>query len=61
LGSTTHAFNMNQRYVPLAFSAGSGSLSVTAPANATLAPPGYYMLFIIGTNGAPSVAAIVRL
>ncbi len=61
LGSMTHAFNMNQRFVSLAFSSGSGNLSVTSPANATVAPPGYYMLFIIGTNGVPSVAAIVRL
>ena len=57
----THAFNMNQRYVSLSFSPGTGNLSVTAPANGTVAPPGYYMLFIIGTNGVPSVAAIVRL
>src|SRR4029077_8155763 len=45
-GSVTHAFNENQRYVPLTFNAGTGSLNVTAPANANLAPPGYYMLFI---------------
>jgi len=61
LGSMTHAINMNQRYVPLAFTAGTGTLAVTAPGNGTLAPPGYYMLFIVGTNGVPSVAAIVRL
>jgi hypothetical protein len=60
-GSVTHAFNMNQRYVPLSFTAGSGSLSVTAPANANLAPKGYYMLFIIDSNGVPSVAAFVKL
>jgi hypothetical protein len=61
LGSMTHAFNMNQRYVTLASTAGGGSLSVTAPANANLAPPGYYMLFIVNTNGVPSVASIVRV
>jgi hypothetical protein len=61
LGSMTHAFNMNQRYLSLAFVAGSGTLSVTAPASTNITPPGYYMLFVVGTNGAPSVAAIVRL
>ena len=52
---------MNQRYVPLSFSAGAGTLTVTAPANANLAPKGYYMLFIIDTNGVPTVATFVNL
>jgi hypothetical protein len=60
LGSMTHAYNQNQRFLSLPFVASGGSLSVTAPAGANIAPPGYYMLFIVGTNGAPSVAAIVR-
>jgi hypothetical protein len=59
--SVTHTIDMNQRYVPLSFTAGAGALSVTAPAHANLAPPGYYMLFIIDTNGVPSVAAFVKL
>lgn len=59
-GAVTHAIDMSQRYLPLAFTAGSGSLTVTAPANANLAPPGYYMLFILDTNGVPSVAAMVH-
>ena len=61
LGSVTHAINMDQRFVPLAFTAGSGSLSVQAPANANLAPPGHYMLFIVDTSGVPSVAATIRI
>jgi hypothetical protein len=59
-GSATHAINMSQRYIPLAFTAGGNSLTVTAPVNAHLAPPGNYMLFIVDTNGIPSVAAIVH-
>jgi hypothetical protein len=59
--SVTHAINMNQRYVPLTFTAGAGTLSVTAPASANLAPKGYYMLFIIDTNGVPSMATFVNL
>src|SRR5262249_23663086 len=61
LGSVTHTFNMNQRFVPLNFQSLSGSLDVQAPANGNLAPPGYYMLFIVDDSGVPSVAAFVRL
>jgi NPCBM/NEW2 domain/Domain of unknown function (DUF1929)/Glyoxal oxidase N-terminus len=62
LGSVTHAFNMNQRYVPLTVSNQTTSvLSVTSPANANLAPPGYYMLFIIDSSGVPSVARIIQV
>ena len=61
LGSVTHSNNMEQRYIPLAFSAGPSSLSATAPANANIAPPGFYMLFIVDGNGVPSVASMVTL
>jgi Domain of unknown function (DUF1929) len=39
----------------------AGGLSVTAPFNGNLAPPGYYMLFILNTNGVPSVAPFVQI
>lgn len=62
LGSVTHGFNMGQRLVKLTtFSQGSGGLNVTAPANSKLAPPGYYMLFILNNNGVPSVAKFIKL
>jgi hypothetical protein len=61
LGSVTHAINMDQRFLNLSFQAGSGSLTVQAPANGNLAPPGYYMLFILDANGVPSVAPIIKL
>jgi hypothetical protein len=61
LGAVTHSNNMEQRYIPLAFSAGATSLTATAPANANIAPPGFYMLFIIDANGVPSVASMVTL
>jgi hypothetical protein len=60
MANVTHTFNMGQRFLPLSFTQGAGSLTVTAPATANLAPPGYYMLFIVDTNGVPSVASIVR-
>jgi hypothetical protein len=61
LGTVTHAFNSGQRYVPLTFQAVAGALTVTAPANGNIAPPGYYMLFILNANGVPSVAPLVRI
>jgi hypothetical protein len=61
IGSVTHNFNMSQNYVPLTFQVVSGGLSVQAPANGNLAPPGYYMLFVVNTNGVPSVASIINL
>jgi len=60
-GSVTHDINMSQRFLPLTFLAGSGTLTVTAPVNANLAPPGYYMLFLINNKGVPSVAQFVQL
>jgi Galactose oxidase-like, Early set domain/Bacterial Ig domain len=61
LGAVTHSVNMEQRYVPLSFIAGTTSLSATGPANANIAPPGPYMLFIIDANGVPSVARMISI
>ncbi len=60
-GSVTHAFDMDQRMVGMSFTAGSGGLTVTAPPNANIAPPGYYMLFLLNSSGVPSVATFVQL
>lgn len=59
--SVTHSQNMEQRYLPLQFTANGNALNVQTPANANIAPPGHYMLFIIDSNGVPSVAPIIRL
>jgi hypothetical protein len=61
LGAVTHSVNMDQRYVPLSFTAGSGTLTATAPRDANIAPPGVYMLFAIDANGVPSMAKMVTL
>jgi hypothetical protein len=60
--ATTHAVDMNQRYLPLRVTRmARGTLSVRAPANSDIAPPGYYMLFALDRSGTPSVARWVRL
>ena len=61
LGADTHQSDMDQHFVPLSFTAGSGSLTVQAPAAAALAPPGTYMLFIVDDKGVPSVASMVGM
>ena len=60
-GAVTHAFDMDQRMVGLSFTPGSGSLTITAPPNSNIAPPGYYMLFLINSSGVPSLASFVRV
>jgi hypothetical protein len=67
-GSTTHASDMEQRLVGLcgaspqpACSTSGGTLSLTMPPNGNLAPPGYYMLFLIDTAGVPSHGQFVQL
>ena len=61
LGSVTHAFNQNQRINHLSFSPASGGLNVVTPSSGNLAPPGHYMLFIVNSDGVPSVASFVRV
>jgi len=63
--NTTHCLNPEQRYVGLDFERknnnGNFSLSVKVPANKNVAPPGYYMLFILNHEGVPNVAPFVLL
>lgn len=62
LGAVTHSFDQNTRFVPLSFAIGiDDTLDVQAPPNGNVAPPGYYMLFLISSEGVPSVARFVRL
>src|SRR5205823_10046174 len=61
LGAVTHAFDQNQRYVPLTFQQAANGLTVQSPSTANLAPPGYYMLFIVNANGVPSVASLLKV
>ena len=71
LPSVTHCYDSNQRYIVLDFEASVnfGALNVTAPVDEYLAPPGYYMLFLLqkkyqsvsGEVRIPSIARIVRL
>jgi hypothetical protein len=61
LGAVTHAFDENQRFQRLAFTADATGLTVTAPTSNNRAPPGHYMVFILNGADVPSVAKIIRL
>jgi hypothetical protein len=60
-GAVTHSVDMDQRYIPLSFTRGNGTLTATAPANQNVAPPGPYMLFVVNAEGVPSVAKMVTV
>lgn len=57
----SHGVNFDQRYLDLAFERGAGEIAATAPGGPNLAPPGWYMLFVLNDAGVPSVASWVRV
>jgi hypothetical protein len=60
-GATTHGDDSTQRVVKLAVRhAVPGAIDLVAPPTRAVAPPGYYMLFILH-QGVPSVASWVQL
>jgi hypothetical protein len=61
LGSVTHCRNMGQSLLFLDFTQDGAKVSVSAPANSNLAPPGLYMLFVLDPRGVPSVARIIHI
>ena len=62
-GASTHATDMSQRLVPLAAPVPrpNGRLALTLPSDTDLAPPGYYMLFLLSADGVPSVSKFIRI
>ena len=61
LGADTHQSDMDQHFVPLTFTQGSGTLNVQIPSATATVPPGHYMLFILNSSGVPSVASIISV
>lgn len=60
-GSVTHSFNMDQRFLELNFEQQADALSVSMPATANLATPGFYMMFVHDSDGTPSIAQMLEL
>lgn len=60
-GAMTHAFDQNARFLELPFTPTPTGVRVTAPANANLAPPGYYLVYLLDANGVPSVGKFIAI
>lgn len=61
-GADTHANDMSQRIVELPAPVRTdGGVALTAPGSANLAPPGFYMLFLLDASGTPSTARFIQL
>jgi hypothetical protein len=61
-GAVTHGWNMTQRFIECAIVGGdAASVRAQAPPNGNVAPPGYYLLFLVTAGRVPSVARWIRL
>ena len=61
-GAVTHGFDQGQRAVKLTINGRFGNtLTMSAPPNGRVAPPGYYMLFVVSNQGVPSVAKFINI
>ena len=69
LAATTHGTDQNARFLPMIFEAQAGSVEVSAvrvgasdlALEPNIAPPGYYMLFILNSAGVPSIGRYVLI
>jgi hypothetical protein len=59
--AVTHATNPSPRIVPLASSPTADGLNLVAPINENMAPRGWYMLFVVNSDGVPSVARWIHI
>jgi hypothetical protein len=62
LSTFTHGFNSELRFIWLQIrTKGSSSVTVSAPVNAKIAPPGYYMIHVLNGSGVPSKAKVIKI
>ncbi|WP_418959195.1 galactose oxidase-like domain-containing protein [Streptomyces tritici] len=59
--AVTHTTDVEQRSVALGLTRTKNSVTVEAPLDRTLVPPGWYMLFVTDAKGTPSEAKWVRV
>jgi galactose oxidase len=61
-GAATHAVDTDQRRIPLTPVTTNGTTyTLSIPSDPGVVIPGTYLLFAIGTNGAPSVANYITI
>lgn len=59
--AVTHTTDVEQRSVELGITRTEDSVTVEAPLDPTLVPPGWYMLFALDAEGRPSVAKWIKV
>ncbi|MFB6518264.1 galactose oxidase-like domain-containing protein [Streptomyces sp. NPDC056401] len=59
--AVTHTTDVEQRSIELGLEKTADTVTVAVPADPTLVPPGWYMLFVTGADGTPSVAKWIRV
>jgi hypothetical protein len=60
--SVTHSLNTDQRYLELEFTVEDhNNLIVEAPESSGIAPPGYYLVFVVDSNNVPSKGEFMRI
>jgi hypothetical protein len=59
--AVTHAADMSQRFVELSIKRKSTGYELVSPPGPSVAPPSYYMLFVLNSKGVPSTAKWVRV
>jgi hypothetical protein len=63
-GAITHHTDPNQRYIRLKVlenESSSDHLKIVSPENGNVAPPGYYLLFIVNRELIPSVGKFIKI
>jgi hypothetical protein len=62
VSATTHHYNTDQRLIWLQIvSKTSSSVTVRAPINSKLAPPGYYLIHVLNSAGVPSIGNFIKI
>jgi hypothetical protein len=62
LPTVTHGLNFDQRRVVLTLqSPSTTNLTLTVPTQGSICPPGYYMLFVMNSNGVPSISRMIKV
>ena len=59
--SVTHHTDAGHRYIKVLFTTTPTGVDVTVPATAEIAPPGYYLLFLVTADGVPSIGEFVQI
>jgi hypothetical protein len=61
-GCTTHHYDVDMRLIWLPITnKGANSVTVSAPINVNIAPPGYYMIHVLDGSLVPSTAQIIKI